>query len=284
MEATTTTEGAAAGDPRLPNLIIIGSQKCGTTSLHSYIARHPEVTMSTPKELDFFIDHPKYGNWRRGIEWYLEHFDPEFVIRGESSPNYTANPFLPGVAERMADLIPSAKLIFIVRDPVERVRANYVHRYANRVEYRPIEEAVLDEDSEYIQRSRYHAQLTNFMRFYPAENILVLEQDDLLHRRRPTLKSVWRFLGIRENVWRDSFQIKRLQSKRRRRKTPLGKFVSHHVPFRVWRRLRDHFPFSLPFDQPEMSEELRAKVADLVRDDTTKFRELTGRDYENWSV
>jgi Sulfotransferase domain len=265
----------------LPNLVIIGSQKCGTTSLHSYLARHPEISMSSPKELDFFVaEH----NWPRGVEWYREHFDPEARVRGESSPNYTADPYFAGVPERMAELIPDARLIFMVRDPVERVRANWIHTYSNRVEDRPLSEAVLDADAEYVARSRYHYQLTRFLEHYPRERILVVDQEELLRKRRPTLKEVWRFLGVRENVWRESFRVKRLQSSSRRRKTWLGYVVSQRVSHRTWRRLRERYPFSKPFDQTGLDERTRDTLEEMLREDARRLRERTGKPFEHWSV
>src|SRR5919106_4193832 len=98
----------------LPTFVIIGAQKCGTTALHSYLSRHPEVSMSRPKELDFFVEG---ANWEKGVDWYRSRFDGAAKARGESSPNYTAHPMLAGVPERMAELVPDAKLIFMVRDP-----------------------------------------------------------------------------------------------------------------------------------------------------------------------
>ena len=77
----------------LPNLIVIGSQKCGTSGLHHYLGLHPEISMSAPKELDFFVaerNHPQ------GLGWYRGHFDAQAKVRGESSPNYTAFPSTSG--------------------------------------------------------------------------------------------------------------------------------------------------------------------------------------------
>lgn len=73
----------------LPNLIIIGAMKCGTTSLHSYLSLHPEIKMSRQKELDFFVD--RY-NWHRRIDWYQSQFKGKAKIYGKSSPNYSKYP------------------------------------------------------------------------------------------------------------------------------------------------------------------------------------------------
>lgn len=111
----------------LPNLVIIGAMKCGTSALHRYLDQHPQIAMSEPKELNFFFaptasrgnsassenrddraldDWPgRHGSWHRGAAWYARHFPAGAPVRGESSPGYTS-PSYPGVAERMAALIP----------------------------------------------------------------------------------------------------------------------------------------------------------------------------------
>jgi hypothetical protein len=89
----------------LPNLIIIGGMKCGTTGLHFYLGLHPEVSMSRQKEVNFFVGE---RNWAKGIEWYKSHITGEVKVYGESSPSYHAGT---GVPERMASVVPQAKLI-----------------------------------------------------------------------------------------------------------------------------------------------------------------------------
>src|SRR5947208_13622101 len=110
-EATANGPGAVEG--ALPNLVVIGAQKCGTSGLHYYLSLHPEISMSKPKELNFFIAE---RNYPRGLDWYRAHFDPTAKVRGESSPNYTAYPLHVGVPERMHSIVPDAKLLYLVRD------------------------------------------------------------------------------------------------------------------------------------------------------------------------
>src|SRR5688500_4010417 len=108
----------------LPNLIIIGGLKCGTTSIHHYLGLHPEVQMSKPKELNFFVSEL---NWDLGIPWYKSRFDSRFPVRGESSPHYTNQPRFRGVAERIRDNVPDARLIYMVRDPISRILSHWRH-------------------------------------------------------------------------------------------------------------------------------------------------------------
>ena len=90
------------GRGALPNLVVIGGLKCGTTSVHHYLNLHPEVEMSRPKELNFFVSEL---NWTLGQEWYASHFSGRASVRGESSPHYTNRPRFDGVAERMRSLL-----------------------------------------------------------------------------------------------------------------------------------------------------------------------------------
>lgn len=281
----TTTRGEARRSPRqfepgaLPNLVVIGAQKCGTSSLHRYLAKHPRIWMSGIKELAYFIEE---RNWGRGVEWYRRQFDPEAQVRGESSPDYTAMPRFQGVAGRMGSVIPDARLIFMVRDPIARIRAQWIHNYANRVQSLPLDRAVL-EDPEYVERSRYHHQLEPFLEHYPLERVLVIEQDDLRLRRRETLAGVFDFLGV-EMVWKKIYEEEVLVTANRRRRTALGTLAEEWLPRSAWRRTRDRAPFSRAFEHSELGERTRVELGDRLRDDAARFRELTGRSFENWSV
>jgi hypothetical protein len=279
--------GSTAG--ALPNLIVIGAQKCGTSALHSYLARHPEISMSHPKELNFFVAEegaqavaPAVKNWSLGADWYRAQFDPEVSVRGESSPNYTADPALPGVPRRMAELIPDAKLIFMVRDPISRARAQWIHNYSNRVQHKPLQRAVL-EDEEYVARSRYHHQLSLFCEHYPMERILVLDQDELLHDREETLKRVFNFLGVDDGFSHRAYSRKRHETQKRRRKTRLGVKVWRRLPHRL-RNFRHRWPLSNAFEHTELDDATRAALAERLRDDANRFRELTGKPFANWSI
>ena len=117
----------------LPNLIIIGAMKCGTSALHQYLDQHPDIAMSKEKELDFFIED---RNWRKGLDWYRSMFPDSGVVRGEASPDYTHYPAIPGVPERMHTVVPGAKLIYMVRDPVERMLSQYMHNRWTGIETR----------------------------------------------------------------------------------------------------------------------------------------------------
>lgn len=292
MEAGAPTAASAAADrgAALPNLIVIGAQKCGTSVLHYYLGLHPEVSMSNPKELNFFIAE---RNYPRGVEWYSRHFDPAARCRGESSPNYTAYPQHLGVPERMAELVPDAKLIYMVRDPIDRITAHWVHNYAKRREKGDLRTTLLHPNTSYVTRSKYHMQLARFLEHYDEERILVIDQNDLRDDRMPTLRRVFEFAGVDATFEHPKFEQERHSTSRKKRATKLGMRVQRasrsrigrHVPRRAWLAMDVALPLSKPIDKPQgVAEALGPEVLEVLHDDAERLRAHTGRDFAHWSV
>jgi Sulfotransferase domain len=289
-DAATRADGARpATAGALPNVIVIGSQKCGTSTLHYYLRSHPDVSASTPKELDFFIAE---RNWPLGAGWYGSHFDPDAKARLESSPNYTTYPHFEGVPERMHELVPDARLIYLVRDPIARIEAHWVHNYAKRRERGTVLETILHPNTTYVMRSRYAMQLERFLRFYDRSRVLVLEQDDLRHRRMDTLREVFGFIEIEPTFDHRSFQAVRHRTEKKRRASKLGLRVKEmsktgwgrRVPKAVWNYAEAGLRLSRPIERPNLREQLPPEVIQILREDAERFRELTGRDFASWSI
>jgi Sulfotransferase domain len=289
--APTTGAGTDARTAALPNLIVIGAQKCGTSGLHYYLGLHPEIAMSTPKELNFFIAE---RNWDRGVEWYRRHFDAGASVRGESSPNYTAYPHHAGVPERMHSLLPEARLILLVRDPVERIAAHWVHNYAKRREKGDVAATVMHPNTTYVLRSQYHMQLRQFLNHYPREQILILDQDDLRHRRGHTLTEIFSFLGVDPEFEHPGFTRERHRTGRKHRATKLGlraerlglRLFGGKLPRGFWFAERVFFlrrPIDVPH-APDIREALSPEVITVLREDADRLRDLTGRSFDHWSV
>ncbi|HWM87528.1 MAG TPA: sulfotransferase domain-containing protein [Kofleriaceae bacterium] len=273
----------------LPNLIIIGAQKCGTTSMHAYLGRHRQIAMSETKELDFFIDR---RNWSKGVEWYAAQFSDDAAVRGESSPNYTWTRAFPGVPERMHSVVPDARLIFMVRDPIQRVISHWIHNYSNGRENRPLAEVV--GDHRYYDRSLYWTQVSAFLEHYDRSRILVVAMDELQKQARETMRRVFDFVELDDDFREPVFAIQRHRSARKRRKTRTGAWIAGT---RVGRRLdalpgalrwpvREllYRPFSRRLERPELAPAEREQLAERLRDDTNRFREFAGRDFSDWNV
>ena len=287
--AEQSSNGAASSQGALPNLIVIGAQKCGTSGLHYYLGLHPEVSMSRPKELNFFIEE---RNWSRGVDWYRRHFDPAATIRGESSPNYTAYPQHMGVPERMASLVPDARLIYIVRDPLARIAAHWVHNFSKRREKGDLKATLMHPNTSYLVRSQYHMQLQQFLRYFDREQILVFQQSDLRDDRAAMLRRVFEFVGVDPDFTHPRFEQERHQTSRKLRSTRAAARLDRAsrsragrlLPRNFWFLLDERLPLRRPIERPDVRGVLDEEVLRVLREDAEGLRDLTGRSFENWSI
>ena len=176
----------------LPDFIIIGAMKAGTTTLYEYLSRHPQVGMSREKETDYFVAG---RGWERGLPWYQAQFSPGKQVYGEASPNYSKCQAFPGVPDRVAGLIPAAKLIFIARDPVARAESQYRHAVLSG-EALPDQLIGSHQLQHLIDVSSYAAQIDPWLARFPRENMLFLQFEALTADPVPVLTQLAGFLGI----------------------------------------------------------------------------------------
>lgn len=290
----------------LPTFFIIGAAKSGTTSLHYYLDQHPQIQMSGHKEPNFFSGPEKgvpypWGRVSR-LEEYEELFDPTVGVRGESSTGYASHPRRQGVPERIKELVPEAKFIYLVRDPIARTVSQYQHRVAVEGERRSLQEALGDLSDPYsicICPSLYASQLALYLRHFPQERLLVIDQAALLADRRSTLRQVFNFLSVDDVV--DSMSLnEEFNTSRERRIYPLAYARLHYVrlrgadvpaplrwiPRRVRRPLRrsvERFLLS-PLETPTLDAELRARLEELYVVEVERLRALTGKTFPTWSI
>jgi Sulfotransferase domain len=275
----------------LPNLIIIGAGKCGTTSLHQYLSEHPDIFMSHQKELQFF----QLEDWEARLGWYEAQFPVDSPVRGEASPIYTMYPFVEDVPRRIHSVVPDAKLIYLVRDPVDRLLSHYVEHRALRVEMRPFGEVLADTDprNECMTASRYATQLEQYLEWFPMSNLLVLEQDELRVDRRDALRRIFAFLDVDESFWTPAFEEEH-NTRKKVSLNGLGRWLYTRGALKHGRRLDPHLPQALrraarrvvgePVTVPEFPPDARKRVAEALAEETQRFRALTGRQFPSWSV
>jgi hypothetical protein len=292
--------GTVAG--ALPNLIIIGAPKCGTTSLHIYLDAHQSISMSRIKEPNFFLD--RGGTWHYGLDWYMTHFDPTAPVRGEASTNYASLPYSKGAAQRMKEIVPEAKLIYLVRDPFDRMASHYVQLKTLQsmqlpgggIEERSFTEAALDPDGPYQAASLYATQLEAFLEHFDADKILVDSQERLLAERHLVLRRIFEFLGVTAEVDRPEYERLWEQTE--------GKGRTFQIAMRMAMRMRErgiHLPHSLrwpvqrvlrswPFEggaqvpKPQVPPQVRAALEPRLRDEAKRLRAITHMDFNEWSV
>ena len=197
-----------------PDFVIIGTQRGGTTSLHAYLSTHPQVATPATKELHFLTDR-----YERGLDWYRGQFPAELppgVITGEATPYALFHPLAP---RRLREVAPTAKLLVLLRNPVDRAYSHYLLEcsrgdetldFAAALDAEPErltgEEARLARDpsytsaphkhASYIARGDYARQLERWLDAYPREQILVIRSEDLYEKTAESLALVAQFLGI----------------------------------------------------------------------------------------
>jgi Sulfotransferase domain len=207
------TYGRATSAARpLPGFLILGAQKAGTTALYAYLRWHPAVTGPAWKEVSYFDRH-----YRRGVRWYRGHFPIRRGDRivGEASPGYLFHPLAP---KRVRATVPEAKLIVLLRDPVDRALSHYHHEVALGREPLSFEQAIEAEpertrgeeerlvrepgyfsrpwwDHTYLARGRYAEQLERWLALFPREQLLVLPSEELSAEPGQTYARVLEFLG-----------------------------------------------------------------------------------------
>lgn len=285
LPRTRTQSVPAEAVGALPNVVIIGAMKCGTTSLHEYLGYHPEIGMSERKETHFFVaEH----NWSKGLSWYRQHFPETKKVVGESSPTYTRFPLYAGVPERMHMVVPGAKLLYCVRDPIKRMVSHYVHSYSLGRENRPFEEAMLErENNRYLLSSMYHLQLEQYRRFYSPDQLKVVVLEDLYKAPLPTLQDVFAFLGV-DPSYEDSRFTRAsatMPAAATRRRNALKCFMARRKLRGVyWLERNAPWVFGRPIEAPKVTPALRAELTTVLQDDVNALRALTGHPLEAWSL
>ena len=200
---------ATAASRGLPAFIIAGAQKAGTTSLHSWLAAHPQLLPPFEKEVHFFDHAKRYGGGELGYRAYFprrnELTDGRMTF--ETSPLYLFHPEAPA---RIAGMLPDVRLIVLLRNPVERAISHYFHTVARGGETLPLDEALAAEEQRlaaaspdsadfrrfsYKARGCYAEQLQRLFLHLPAERVLILESEAMFADPDTALQRVARFIG-----------------------------------------------------------------------------------------
>jgi len=204
----------------LPDFIIVGAQKSGTSSLYNYLCQHPSILPAAHKEVHFFDFH-----FQKGTLWYRSHFPMRLgaagtrgtCITGEATPYYLVHP---AVASRCRETLPDVRLIFVLRNPIDRAYSHYQHCVRRgRDDARTFEEALAREPERlakeaqkmprdgnfvggalqhhsYLRRGAYIDDIERWLALYPREQMLFLSTEELLHEGQNQYNRIVEFLGL----------------------------------------------------------------------------------------
>jgi hypothetical protein len=286
----------------LPTFFIVGAAKAGTTSLHWYLDQHPEIGMSRVKEPNY-LSGPANGlpyPTRRisTLDEYQRLFDASFPMRGEASPSYTNFPRRAKVPQRIANLVPDARFIYLLRDPVERSISHFSHEVAIGSERRSLSEAMADLDDRFcyfLCQSRYATQLSLYLEHFPEDRILVVEQGDLRDHRRPTLRRIFSFLGVDPGFDGVAFDTELYRSAERRVYSrhyarfidaAASRGVVRAIPSPIRHRARQAVERVLwrRAEPPAVSDDVRSMLCEALASEAEAVRTLTGKQFSSWSI
>lgn len=268
----------------LPDFIVIGAMKTGTTSLFHYLRDHPQVFMPWRKELHFFSHD---ANWERGVSWYEDQFanaSPGQRV-GEASPSYSKCHLFPATSDRLAEVIPKARIIYLVRDPVTRLQSQYLDMLKYATETRSITKAVATYD-DYIHTSCYGMQLEPYVKKFGTERILVETSERLRADPISVVKRVLRFLDVDPAAMPRLKPIEANRSADKRIPSRLGRYFLRsrgwedfgHMPewtHRVLMRQSSHRAARLPL-------KLQRTLRDRFAPDIRLLQELVDVDLSDW--
>ncbi|MFN8196501.1 MAG: sulfotransferase [Nocardioidaceae bacterium] len=302
---------------RWPDFFIAGAPKAGTSALHAALAGHPALHLSNPKEPKFFLcdgtpprreDHRGPGDAHSRQEWVWRESDyldlwrdaPPGALRGESTPFYLAEP---EAHRRIAEVAPDAKIVVMLRDPVDRAYSNWMHLWSDGLE--PIGdfmEAIEAEDERradgwapmwrYRGLGRYGEQLEHLLGHVDRDRVLVLRYRALVDEPEQTIASVLRFLDVpplaRHMVPLDNTRPFRPDTFRTRtiaRAIRGGAAAGSFVPPQVWRRASVPLTRQLQRDggfRPTLSPAQRRAVLEPLLPDLELLERVTGTSYDDW--
>jgi hypothetical protein len=301
----------------LPDFFLLGAPKAGTTALHAALAQHPQLYLSRVKEPKFYLcdERPPPRSGQRGpgdahsaLEWvwqrskYEALFDPApaGALRGESTPFYLYDR---AAHRRIHADVPDAKLVVVIRDPVDRAYSNWMHLRSDGLE--PIGDfatAWAAEDERvaagwapfwhYRRLGLYGAQLRDLTSLFGADQLHVLRYRDLVERPGGALDAVCEFLGVatgqivgarraNSHPYVPSSTRATVLSRTLRAGAALGAYA----PPQVWRRLSRPLLATLQREdarRPVLDADLRLRLVEAYREDNALLAEITGRSFTDW--
>lgn len=262
-----------------PDFLIIGAMKSGTSTLQTQLAAQPGIFMTTPKEPNFFSDDDVYA---RGLDWYQDLFASAAPddLKGEASTHYTKLPTYPETVARMGEVLEAPRLIYVIRDPVERAVSHYLHAWSEGEVGRDVAQAFAD-NPEFIAYSRYPMQLAPFLDRYGAESLLLTSLEAIKTAPQEELDRIGRHLGAAGPLTWNMGQKAQNVSAERARPLPMQTLLVDNPVARSLRRtlvpktLRTKIrQMRTRDDRPELPADLRNRLQDTFRTDRAPLQRL----------
>ena len=299
-------------NPKKPNFLIVGSAKCGTTALASILGSHPDCCMSQPKEVSFFQDNVDFKpnpNYEKGWDWYKQafaHYVGESFI-GEATPSYSDRSRSPNTARRIYNFNPDMKIVYMVRDPLQRQISGWKMQYAvakaksfpGRREHQWALKGFdywmqMQRDVKQWDECRYGYQLAAYEDFFPAKNIYVSFLEDWQYSKEVEVDRIMCFLGLDPGLWQRDIQEESNRASGRTidrpeikkiRTNPIVKNVAKYLPI-SWRNwLRQGIARAqINYPSIQMSEATQSEFVGFLIQDAQDFLSSRNKGLDLWKT
>lgn len=270
------------------DFMIIGAQKCGTTSVATQLAQHPDVCFSRVKEPGYFN---RVQEWQSEIDSYHKLFSAkDDQICGEASTMYTFSPEWEGTHARLNSYNPDLKLIYMMRNPIERVISNYSHNLVRGIVKESPEKIVLS-DPAYINRSKYWMQIEPYLGLFTENRIRLIVFEEYISNQQLTLDQIAPFLGISSNGFDRSDDARehktignwylKYEWMREFTNTESFQIIRQLFPENLRKALRKRLSRRLE-QKPQFSVDLQRSIWSVVEDDVRRIEDFLGREIRQW--
>lgn len=294
---------------KIPNFLIIGAAKAGTTSLYDYLNQHPQIYMSSIKEPRFFalegdkldfrgpaqgINRTSVTKWEQYCQLFQEVTTEKAI--GEASTIYLSNPKAP---DRIKHYLPEVKLIAILRDPAERAFSSYVHLVRDGYENLSFTEGLEAEATRikenwqplwyYKERGFYYEQLQRYFTIFKPEQIKICLYEELAADSTAVIQQLTRFLGVddtftpdltRKNV--SGIPKNKFLQNLFTKDNPIKSVVKPLLPKSLRQSVLENVTKSNLGAKPTLSPQMRQKLISIYREDILKLQELIQKDLSRW--
>jgi Sulfotransferase family len=289
---------------RRPNLFVVGAMKSGTTYLHRLLGSHPSIFMSQPDEPSYFVEPDQLRKvwpqmWQRGYwrseQRYLDLFADagDATLLGEASTNYSKLPQIRGVAARIAEFNPNARVVYVMRDPVDRAISHYWHMVRYQAEHRTILEAVT-RDPQYTDVGHYAMQLAPYLDRFGTSGVTTLTLERLTSAPQATLSELYGWLGVDRTYVPDEIgkaehetpshvvQARGRGVLRRLGRSRPARALRPVVAGRIWRLTSGVAGKDVDRGSVELDEVIR-RLRPIAAEQTEELRRLLSRDFPEWA-
>lgn len=271
----------------LPDFLIIGAMKSGTSTLQAQLAAQPGIFMTTPKEPNFFSDDAVHA---QGLDWYCSLFDgaEPGQLKGEASTHYTKLPTHPDAASRMAAVLAAPRLVYVIRDPVQRALSHYLHEWSLGTVGRDVAASFV-EHPEFVAYGRYPMQLAPYIDRFGLDSLLLTSLEQLSADPEGELARIGAHIGAPGPLaWDHGIGAQNVSANRARPLPLHGLLVDNPVATALRRRLvpkavRNRIRAARTrSDRPDLPDALRQELEETFRPDCAALAalapEFTGLD------